>query len=259
MHRLSALLLALLLSACSGANVPADPSQAPSGLYDTDFGPLALSAPSASGEIDGRYADAHTLSEIQGVYRDGVLTGQWATQFMDGQCDPNADGLTAYGPVTLTFAEDLSGFSGTWGWCDGDEPDGSWNGSFAADLPAGVRLASLVAPRGGVRPRSDARPPAGVYVTGKGEMMIMPPDATGGFVGSLEEIGEPIIALAGTMDGSTLSGLWIDSETSGPCPVQNGATNWGRFEMELGSSTLNGRRGLCANGPLDQTIGGIRK
>lgn len=258
--RFSALLcLGLCLAACSGSNVPADVSQAPAGLYDTDYGPLALSAPTAAGAVEGAYADANTLSRVTGIYRDGTLTGRWATQFMDGTCEPDEDGLTAYGRLTLEFADDLSGFDGRWGWCDDGEQAESWNGSYEGPRPNGATLVGLVAPVGGVLPSEDAQPPAGVYLTGRGELIIMPPDANGGFVGRLEEVGTPALGLGGTVEGTVLRGVWVDRETEGRCsPLASGATHYGRFELELNSAGLTGSQGVCNDGPLTQRLAGLR-
>ena len=265
MRGLASLCLVLSLAACSGSgNVPADPGQAPSGLYDTDYGTLALTAPTASGTVEGAYADATSLSSLRGVYRDGTLTGRWATQFLTGTCEPDEDGLTLYGAFTFEFNDDLSGFNGVWGYCEDGAQTESWDGSYEGPRPNAPSLNALVAPAGGVRPSPNAGPPAGIYLTGRGEIMILPPNANGEFIGSLDEDGQPLISLAGTIEGSTLTGVWTDVETQGRCPRTNGgSTHYGRFELELrdagSTATLRGNRGTCLDGPLTQSLSGLRQ
>lgn len=260
MRPLALLALSLGLAACSGSRVPADPSVAPAGIYDTTFGRLALTAPRADGAVEGLYALDD--GRVAGTYADGVFVGEWVETGTSGECPPDEFGQTFYGPFTFHFSEDRSSFEGTWGRCDGGEEAEAWSGQYRGPLPGGALYfdATPGVPAMAVPP--GAAPPAGVYLTGAGEITILPPDDQGRFLGRFDGIGR-VEMLVGTVEGRVLSGTWVDPTADGACaPSDQGWTDYGLFRFELRdagvTSTLRGTRGTC-DGPLTESWSGLRQ
>lgn len=256
---MSFVFLTLSLIGCAGSRVPANLETVPVGFYSTTFGRLALTAPRPGGAVEGRYQ----LDEgrVAGRYTDGVLKGVWVETGTSGECAPDEFGNTFYGPFTFVFEADGSRFDGTWGRCDGAENE-EWTGKYTGPLPDGILYFDATP---GVPPMSvppGAEPPAGVYVTGKGDLTILPPDAQNRFMGRFDGI-DATEMLVGTFEAGVLDGTWFDPEAEGPCaPSEQGWTQYGSFRLELrdggSAAILRGTRGLC-DGPMNETWGGLRQ
>ncbi|MEM1056818.1 MAG: hypothetical protein AAGI52_14945 [Bacteroidota bacterium] len=133
MYRLALLGLAVSLASCSSP-APVDYLR-PAGVYQTTFGPLALTPPDEDGNVTGLYTgDEDNQAQLYGRYRAFRLTGLWWEPGREGPCEPDEDGDTYYGSFTFRFMDDGRTFEGTWSWCDGPEEE-EWTGRYVKELP----------------------------------------------------------------------------------------------------------------------------
>ena len=111
--------------------VPSPPALDVTGTWDTDVGPLTLTA--RGGTVTGSYVLAPPLvggGEIEAEFDGEVLIGTWTADITPEMCGEQRSDTVYWGTFEWNF--DGDGFTGTRGFCDGprDEP---WSGARSDD------------------------------------------------------------------------------------------------------------------------------